>query len=115
LSFRSGERKKTVKINLKGEEAGFFQRWNPFYSTMPFAMFESHILERRGIVTDNSRLQVDSFVQALGEALQAADLDVSITDNPVHLETYVNVWGMIYNQSRMGFYKTRGFGTWELR
>lgn len=111
----SSERKHAVKISLKGSEPGFFQRWNPFSSDIPFTIFESHILERKGKVTDDTRLQVQNFVQTLGEVMQAAGQDVSISEGSVQLYSYFNLWGAVYNQSRMGFHKTRGFGSWEMR
>lgn len=113
--YRSSERKHAVKISLKGSEPGFFQRWNPFSSDIPFTIFESHILERKGKVTDDTRLQVQNFVQTLGEVMQAAEQDVSISEGSVQLYSYFNLWGAVYNQSRMGFHKTRGFGSWEMR
>lgn len=112
---RSGERKKAIKISLSAEEPGFFQRWNPFSGDIPYIIIESHILERKGQVTSDARLQVENFVQTLGEVMQAAGQEVSITEGPVQLYSYFNLWGAVYNQSRMGFHKTRGFGSWELR
>lgn len=114
LMNRSTERKKAVKIILGGEP-GFFQHWNPFSTTIPYLIFESHILERKGQVTDDPRLQVENFVEALGEAVQVTGQNVSITEGPIQLYSYFNLWGMVYNQSRMGFHKTRGFGSWEMR
>ena len=114
LLLRSDERKKAVKIVL-GTEPGFFQRWNPFSSEIPFEIFESHILERKSQVGNDTRLQVENFVQVLRETLQAAGQDVNITEGPVQLYTYLNLWGVVYNQSRMGFHKTRGLGRWEMR
>ena len=115
ILYRSTERKKAIKISLGGTEPGFFQRWNPFSSDLPYVIFESHILERKGQVINDARLQVENFAQALGEAIQAVGYDVSITEGPVQLYSYFNVWGTVYNQSRMGFHKTRGFGSWEMR
>ena len=113
--YRSAERKQAVKLCLGNTEPGFFQRWNPFSGDIPYTIFESHILERKGQVTNDVRLQVQNFVQALGEAVQAAGQDLSVTEGAVQLYSYFNLWGAVYNQSRMGFHKTRGFGTWEMR
>ena len=113
--YRSAERKQAVKLCLGDTQPGFFQRWNPFSGDIPYAIFESHILVRKGRVTNDVRLQVQNFVQALGEAVQAAGQDLSITEGAVQLYSYFNVWGAVYNQSRLGFHKTRGFGRWEMR
>lgn len=115
LLCRSSERKQAVKISIRGDEPGFFKRWNPFSIDIPFTIFESHILERKGEVTGDTRLQVQNFVETLGEVIQAAGQDVNVTEGPVQIYSYFNVWGAVYNQSRMGFHKTRGFGSWEMR
>ena len=78
---------------------------------MPYRIFESHILKRKGQVTNDMHLQVQNFVGVLKEALQ----DVNISEGPVQLYSYFNLWGTIYNHSRMGFHKLRGFGSWEMR
>ena len=110
---RSAERKNTVKITL-GDEPGFFQRWNPFSTSIPYVIFESHILERKGQVTGDVRLQVQNFIEKLVETIQAAGQSVNITEGPVQLYSYFNLWGAVYNQSRMGFHKTRGFGSYDI-
>lgn len=115
LLCRSSERKQAVKISIRGDEPGFFKRWNPFSIDIPFTIFESHILERKGEVTGDTRLQVQNFVETLGEVIQAAGQDVSVTEGAVQIYSYFNLWGAVYNQSRMGFHKTRGFGSWEMR
>lgn len=71
-------------------------------------MFESHVLAKRKAVTNDKRLQVEDFVSQLGQALQAAGSEVNVTEGAIHLHTYCNFWGMVYNQSRMGFHKRRG-------
>ena len=75
---------------------------------MPYIMFESHVLAKRQVVVDDKRLQVEDFVSKLKQALQTAGSEVSTTEGPIHLSTYCNLWGMVYNQSRMGFHKRRG-------
>ena len=94
-----------------GTRPEFFQRWNPFNKYIQFEILESHILGRKGQVKNNVHLQVENFV----ETLTSLDQDVNIKNEPVQLDTYFNLWGTVYDQSRMGFHKTRGLGRWEMR
>ena len=75
---------------------------------MPYIMFESHILAIRKAVPDDKRLQVEDFMSKLTEAIQAAGSEATATEGTIKLHTYCNLWGMVYNQSRMGFHKRRG-------
>lgn len=108
LIINRSKRDKGVKISFQGSDPGFLERWNPFSVQMPYIMFESHILAKRKVVTDDKRLQIEDFVSQLSEALQAVSSEVRPTEGTIQLHTYCNVWGMVYNQSRMGFHKRRG-------
>ena len=102
------KRDKGVKITFQGSDPGFLERWNPFSVQMPYVMFESHVLAKRKLVSDDTRLQVEDFVSKLAQALQAVGSEVTATEGAIQLHTYCNLWGMVYNQSRMGFHKRRG-------
>lgn len=102
------KRDKGVKISFQGSDPGFFERWNPFSVQMPYIMFESHVLAKRKVVTDDKRLQAEDFVSKLGQSLQAVGSEVTPSEGTIQLHTYCNLWGMVYNQSRMGFHKRRG-------
>ena len=75
---------------------------------MPYLIFESHVLARRQVITDDKRLQLDDFLDVLKQSLQTVGSQVAVKEGNIQLNTYCNVWGMIYNQSRMGFHKKRG-------
>lgn len=107
-SINRSKREKGVKITFQGSDPGFLERWNPFSVQMPYVMFESHVLAKRKLVSNDKRLQAEDFVSKLVEALQAVGSQVTVTEGTIQLHTYCNLWGMVYNQSRMGFHKRRG-------
>ena len=102
------KRDKGVKISFQGSDPGFLERWNPFSVQMPYIMFESHILAKRKVVSEDKRLQVEDFLSKLTQSLETVGSQVSPTEGAIRLHTYCNLWGMVYNQSRMGFHKRRG-------
>ena len=97
-----------MRITFQGTDPGFLERWNPFSVQMPYIMFESHVLAKRKVVSDDKRLQVEDFVSKLAESLQTVGSQVISSEGNIQLHTYCNLWGMVYNQSRMGFHKRRG-------
>ena len=48
---------------------GFFTRWNPMSSNVPYTIFTSHILVRRGRV-NNIRLDIDNARVKIEEAIR---------------------------------------------
>jgi hypothetical protein len=129
---------KALKIFWGKEEGmGFFDRWNPFSTRVPYTIFASHLMMRKGRV-DSDQLRVAKVVPELETAINdirragrtvqqqqdqedeasAADSASSVveeyhvTEGDVVVRSYVGLGALIHNDSNLGFFKRRGLMNW---
>lgn len=100
---------------------GFFDQWNPFSGRIPYTIFASHMMVRRGR-TDDPRLKISSAVQEIEQAIQdhrrsqAASSGegegFALEEGDIVMDTYLGMTALVHNQSNMGFFKRRGLVDW---
>ncbi|XP_030843187.1 tumor protein p63-regulated gene 1-like protein [Strongylocentrotus purpuratus] len=97
-----------------GRPLSVLEKWNPFSDTIPYTTLTSHPLQ-----TDNTRqaqnYQVGPFYNTLQQAVTTSRSahhpnlpPVSLTAAPIELEIYLGLSSMVYNQSKLGFFRERG-------
>ena len=121
----------TLKIFWgKQENVGFFDRWNPFSSKVPYTIFASHLMLRRGRV-GNDQLKISKVVPVIEEAIndlrkaqfsQQQQSEASANASPpeeyhvkegdVVIDSYVGLSALVHNDSNLGFFKRRGLMNW---
>ena len=67
FSFRTNC--KGLKIFWGKEEAGLFDRWNPFSSKIPHTIFTSHVLVRRKKLTNRPDMDIDTAIVQIEKAV----------------------------------------------
>lgn len=133
LSF-STRKGKGLKVSWGTEETlGFFGRWNPFNSRVPYTIFTSHILVRKGAV-NNPQMTIENVVPELERAIQdlrraanteqsppggeaegataAEPTEFQVKNEDILFTTYFGLSASIYNQSSLGFFRRRGAVNW---
>ena len=106
---------------------GFVARWNPFASRIPYTIFTSHVLIRKGR-TDDPRLKIENVIPEVERAVedlrrahasqqQEGEASVSPAEFRVKQEdivftTYFGLSALVHNQSNLGFFKRRGAVDW---
>ena len=114
---------------------GFFDRWNPFSNNVPYVIFASHLMMRKGRV-DSDNLRVSKVVPELeraindlrrqsveqleqgpqGEEASAASPgtfeEYHVKEEDVVVECYVGIGALVHNDSNLGFFKRRGLMNW---
>ena len=116
---------------------GFFDRWNPFSTRIPYTIFASHLMMRKGRV-DSDQLRVAKVIPELEKAIndirrasrtgqqeQGQDEEASaagsassvveeynVTDGDIVVGSYVGLGALIHNDSNLGFFKRRGLMNW---
>ena len=109
---------------------GFLDRWNPFSSHVPYTVFASHLMLRKGKV-DNDQLRISKLVPELekaindlrraqpppeqDEASSSAATTVEeyhVNEEDIVVDTYLGVSALVHNDSNMGFFKRRGLMNW---
>ena len=116
---------------------GFFDRWNPFSVRVPYTIFASHLMMRKGRV-DNDQLRVSKVIPELEKAIndirrasapppqgqQGQDEasgassassvveDYHVTEGDIVVGTYLGIGALIHNDSNLGFFKRRGLMNW---
>jgi hypothetical protein len=109
---------KGMKIIWGQEPLSFLTKWNPVSTSVPFAIFASHILVRKNKLADPSRdldTVIEPIVQAVREHKQRNGLegqDFNITESDIVFDYYLGVSALIHNQGYVGFYKKRGAINW---
>ncbi|XP_041479791.1 tumor protein p63-regulated gene 1-like protein [Lytechinus variegatus] len=97
-----------------GRALSVLEKWNPFSDTIPYTTLTSHPLE-----TDDTRqaqnYQVGHFYNTLQQAVTTCRSErhpnlppVTLTQVPIELEIYLGLSSMVYNQSKLGFFRERG-------
>ena len=130
-STRSG---KALKVFWgKEENVGFFDRWNPFSTKVPYTIFASHLMLRKGRV-DNDQLRISKVVPELERAIndlrrgqqqqqqQQQDEasassssvveDYHVKEEDVVVSSYLGMSALVHNDSNLGFFKRRGLMNW---
>lgn len=108
---------------------GFLDRWNPFSSRVPYTIFASHLMLRKGRV-DNDQLRISTVVPQLEKAindLRKAQLqpqqdeasaststpeEYHVKEGEIVISTYLGVSALVHNDSNLGFFKRRGLMNW---
>ena len=109
---------------------GFFDRWNPFSSKVPYTLFASHLMLRKGKV-DNDQLRISKVVPELEKAISdlrraqqpqeqqdeasASSSSVEeyhVKEEDIVISTYLGVSALVHNDSNLGFFKRRGLMNW---
>lgn len=139
-SARTG---KALKIFWgKEETVGFLDRWNPFSGRVPYTIFASHLMLRKGRV-DNDRLRIAKVVPELEKAINdlrraqpppqqeeeedegssgspsssnppapAAVEEYHVNEEDIVINAYVGMSALVHNGSNLGFFKRRGLMNW---
>jgi hypothetical protein len=114
----------------KEETMGFFDRWNPFSTKVPYTIFASHLMLRKGKV-DNDQLRISKVVPELEKAINdlrraqqpqeqqdeasassASVEEYHVKEEDIVIGTYLGVSALVHNDSNLGFFKRRGLMNW---
>lgn len=97
----------------KGRELSFFERWNPYSSSVPYMTFVNHPLEPAQ--EQASSYQAEAFLTALVQGVNvhrqeqnASSPSLPVKESPIQTDILVGWHSSIYNQSRLGFSRERG-------
>ncbi|PIK58862.1 putative tumor protein p63-regulated protein 1-like protein [Apostichopus japonicus] len=97
----------------KGRSVGFFERWNPLASSIPYTTLISHPLEHG--MEPNSIYEVKAFTDALTQAVNlyrqeqnASSPSIPVTEAPIQTDIFIGWHSSIFNQSRLGYSRERG-------
>ena len=109
---------------------GFFDRWNPFSTKVPYTIFASHLMLRKGKV-DNDQLRISKVVPELEKAINdlrraqqpqeqqdeasassASVEEYHVKEEDIVIGTYLGVSALVHNDSNLGFFKRRGLMNW---
>jgi hypothetical protein len=135
-SYAYSRKGKALKIFWgKEESVGFFDRWNPFSSRVPYTIFASHLMLRKGRV-DSDQLRVSKVIPELEKAIndirkvhhqqsqqeeQPDEASASSSSTPeeyrvkeedIVISSYVGLGALVHNDSNLGFFKRRGLMNW---
>lgn len=111
----------------KEENVGLITRWNPFTSAIPYTIFTSHVLVRKGR-TDDPRLKIENVIPELERAVEdlrrahasqqqegeasASHAEFRVKQGDIIFNTYFGLSALVHNQSNLGFFKRRGAVDW---
>jgi len=111
----------------KEENVGLITRWNPFTSAIPYTIFTSHVLVRKGR-TDDPRLKIENVIPELERAVEdlrrahasqqqegeasASHAEFRVKQGDIVFNTYFGLSALVHNQSNLGFFKRRGAVDW---
>ena len=120
---------------------GFFDRWNPFSTRVPYTIFASHLMMRKGRV-DSDQLRVGKVVPELEKAINdirrahhtqqqeepqgeepqgeeasaaspaSAFEEYHVKEEDVVVDAYIGIGALVHNDSNLGFFKRRGLMNW---
>lgn len=97
-----------------GRQLTVLEKWNPFSDTIPYTTVKSHPLEKEDARAAQS-YQVGPFLNTLQQAITASRSErkpnlppVTTVEAPIELEIYLGLSSMVYNQSKLGFFRERG-------
>ncbi|XP_071489577.1 tumor protein p63-regulated gene 1-like protein [Diadema antillarum] len=95
-------------------DVSVLDKWNPFSDSIPYITLTGHPLQ-----SDDSRqvqsYQVGPFLNTLSQAVTTSRSQrhpnlppVSTVEAPIQCEVYVGLSSMVFNQSKLGFFRERG-------
>lgn len=111
---------------------GFFDRWNPFSAKVPYTIFASHLMLRKGRV-DNDQLRISKVVPELERAINdlrraqqqqqpqqdeasasssSALEEYHVKEEDIVVNSYLGMSALVHNDSNLGFFKRRGLMNW---
>lgn len=113
----------------KEESVGFFDRWNPFSTRVPYTIFASHLMLRKGRV-DSDRLRISKVVPELEKAINdlrksqpqpqqdeasassSTPEEYHVTEEDITIDSFMGMSALVHNGSNLGFFKRRGLLNW---
>ena len=101
---------KALKMSWgKDYEPSFWERWNPFSTTIKHTVFQSHVLFQKGHASD-AFLSVENFKTEVERAVAQGTENVAfkVQEGAVVIESYAGVAALVHNDSNLGFNKRRG-------
>ena len=136
LHYHSTRVGKALKVFWgKVENVRFVDRWNPFSTKVPYTIFASHLMLRKGRV-DSDQLRISTVIPELERAVNdlrraqqqqqqpqqdeaSASASSSSTLEEYHVkeedivvDSYLGVSALLHNDSNLGFFKRRGLINW---
>ena len=90
------------------------QRWNPWTASVPYVTLAHHPMIYNEKERETAMYNMEDFYEELINAARKIFKQLKISDRliieegPVVIDSYVNFLSVVYNQSRLGFYKERG-------
>lgn len=105
-----------LRIFFSHHEPSFLQRWNPWSNEIPYISLTSHL---QSLLIDSpadnfrhvvfSKALIDA-ITAARETYQSRELPNSfeVVETDLEINVYIGLSALIFNQSKLGFYKDRG-------
>ncbi|XP_068754060.1 tumor protein p63-regulated gene 1-like protein isoform X1 [Montipora capricornis] len=105
-----------LRIFFSHHEPSFLQRWNPWSNEIPYISLTSH---HQSLLIDSpadnfrhvvfSKALIDA-ITAARETYQSRELPNSfeVVETDLEIDVYIGLSALIFNQSKLGFYKDRG-------
>ena len=106
------------------EPIGFWTKWNPISSSVPYTIFASHILVTNKKLQD-PKLTIETTIDPIETAILEFRQKAQSTESPppslpefqkiegdIIIDYYLGLSAMIHNQSYLGFFKKRGALNW---
>lgn len=106
------------------EPIGFWTKWNPISSSVPYTIFTSHILVANKKLQD-PKLTIETTIDPIETAILEFRQKAQSTESPppslpefqkiegdIVIDYYLGLSAMIHNQSYLGFFKKRGALNW---
>lgn len=118
-----------MKIVWGEEPLGFWTKWNPMSTTVPYTIFTSHVLIMRNRIQDE-RMTIENIISPVKQAIndcrqralaaqQASSSEATptfpefnITEGEIIFDYYIGLSALVHNQSFLGFFKRRGALNW---
>ena len=118
-----------MKIVWGDQPVGFWTKWNPISSAVPYTIFTSHVLVMRKRIQDE-RMAIENVISSVEQAIndcrqravaaqQASSSEATpsipefnITQGEIIFDYYIGLSALVHNQSFLGFFKKRGAINW---